>query len=249
MKSLRWYEVWFCLILSWISIPVWAAPSSIHNSHIIRISAGEWPPFIGQHLENNGFVAEIIRKVFKDAGYEVEFHFFPWARAYAEAKAGRYDATAIWMFNQERTVDFYYSEAVSDERFVFFHHKETDFHWESLYDLKGLHLGGGIAYSYGAELDRLLETQQIKMSRVNDPKQNFERLAKKRIDLMPEEIHIGYYTLDKYLPQWREMITHHPKPFLINNNYLLFPKMGERSEQLLTLFNHGLKESDVSMIE
>ncbi|MGB5803513.1 MAG: ABC transporter substrate-binding protein, partial [Vibrio anguillarum] len=62
------------------------------------------------------------------------------------------------------------------------------------------------------------------MSRVNDPKQNFERLAKKRIDLMPEEIHIGYYTLDKYLPQWREMITHNPKTFIINNNYLLFPK-------------------------
>lgn len=73
---------------------------------LVRIASGEWPPFIGSDLPNYGFVGEIITQAFTKQGYQVEFQFLPWARAYAETQRGLYDATAIWMHSAEREIDF-----------------------------------------------------------------------------------------------------------------------------------------------
>lgn len=55
-----------------------------------------------------GTVARLVRDIFAAEGYEVEFHFLPWKRAYREAANGRHDATAIWMFAADRQKDFIY---------------------------------------------------------------------------------------------------------------------------------------------
>lgn len=210
--------------------------------HTIRISAGEWPPFIGPNLENNGFIAEIIREVFATQGYQVTFHFLPWSRAYHEAKVGNYDATAIWMYDEERTKDFIYSDPVSNEEFVFFYHVDSEFDWHNIEDIKGMHLGGGLGYSYGEKLNELIENEEVKMSRVNKLQQNLLRLAHKRIDLLPEEIHVAYHMLKQQDPKIQRQITHHPMPFLLNANYLLIPKIGEKSPEILSIFNQGLEK-------
>ena len=117
------------------------------NTHqTVKITAGDWPPFIGQNLEGYGVVAQTIKQVFALQGYEVAFTFYPWARAYEKAQNGEYDATAVWMFDEERTQHFYYSEPVSQEQFVFFHHKDLAFAWSDIDDLKGYKMGGGLGY-------------------------------------------------------------------------------------------------------
>lgn len=211
------------------------------SSATLTICAGEWAPFIGKEIDNNGFVAKIIRQSFATQGYEVAFKFLPWARAYHEAKTGKCDATAIWMFDEKRTSDFYYSDPVSQEEFVFFHHTDSNFDWSEVNDLKGLTLGGGIGYSYGEELNQLIENEDVSISRVKQPQQNLLRLAIKRIDIFPEEKHIGYHVLKQQSPEIQAAITHHPTPFLTNYNYLLFPKIAAESPQLLAIFNQGLK--------
>ncbi|USD66611.1 transporter substrate-binding domain-containing protein [Vibrio sp. SCSIO 43136] len=206
----------------------------------MTIGAGEWPPFIGQDLPEQGFVAKILRESFANEGYEVEFVFRPWARLYQDAKLGKYDATAIWMFDHKRTIDFYYSAPVSKEEFVFFHHIDQAFDWKVMEDIIGMHLGGGIGYSYGDQLNHLIESEQVTMDRVKQPIQNLKRLALHRIDLFPEERHIGYYTLEQQAPDLRDQITHHPTPFLSNSNYLLFPRVNANSLALVEIFNRGL---------
>ncbi|CAH0541489.1 substrate-binding periplasmic protein [Vibrio marisflavi] len=217
-----------------------AAQSS--ENKIVKISAGEWPPFIGQDLENNGFVAEIITEAFASQGYQVQFYFLPWKRAYNDTQQGKYDASAIWMFDEKRTEHFLYSDPVSQEQFVFFHHIDTPFEWKQMDDIKGKHLGGGLGYSYGEELNKLIEQGQVTMSRVNEPKQNLLILAHKRIDLFPEEVHIGKYTLEQQPIGVQQQITYHPTPFLSNSNFLLLPKANNRSDELRKIFNQGLKE-------
>lgn len=229
------------LLLSSSSSLAETTPSSSVDNKVIRISAGEWPPFIGQNLQNHGFVAQVVTQAFAYQGYQVEFYFLPWKRAYNEAVQGKFDATAIWMFDEARTEHFHYSEPVSREEFVFFHHVDNQFDWKTLSDIKGKHLGGGLGYSYGDELNQLIEDKQVTMSRVNEPKQNLLRLSHKRIDLYPEEVHIGYYVL-KQQPELEGQITHHPVAFLTNHNYLLIPKSHPNSEKILAEFNQGLSK-------
>ncbi|MFB9189134.1 substrate-binding periplasmic protein [Vibrio ostreicida] len=217
------------------------AALSNEQPKVIEIVAGEWPPFIGEELEGFGQVGQTIKNVFSVQGYQVEFHFLPWKRAYKKASAGEYAATAVWMFTQERTEHFMYSDPVAQEQFVFFHLKEEPFEWQSLADIQGKHLGGGLGYSYGNELDNMLSGNQISMNRVEGPEKAFQLLKYRRVELVPEEKNIGLFTLNRLPLETQALITYHPKPFLINNSYLMFSKAHPDGKKLLEIFNKGLK--------
>ncbi|MBE4607181.1 ABC transporter substrate-binding protein [Vibrio navarrensis] len=246
-KHVQWG---LCLLAlcSW-GVKVYATEKRIEKSsasadNVIHIASGEWPPFIGSDLKNYGFVAEIISTAFAAEGYQVQFHFLPWARAYAETQRGLYHATAIWMHSVERENDFYYSQPVSQEEFVFFYPSAKPFEWQSLSDLAPYKLGGVIAYSYGQEMDALIESGVLYMERDGLAAKNLEKLAKGRVEIVPEEKHIGYYLINKEIPHLRQRIAHHPVPFLTNSNYLLFPKQRQDSPALLSIFNRNLPKAN-----
>lgn len=219
--------------------PVVAPAASITNkaNNVIKISAGEWPPFLGAQLPHQGTAAALITELMSNAGYQVEFHFLPWARAYRDTAAGRYDATAVWMLAENRLTDYLYSDAVLEEKFVFFHLKQQQFNWDTVADLAGLELGGGLGYSYGPAFDQALAKGLLQVTRVNSTEQNFRRLLAGRIDAFAEEIQVGYHILTTLPAELASQITHHPTPLLRNQSFLLFPKQLAASEQLKTQFN------------
>ncbi|KJY82078.1 ABC transporter substrate-binding protein [Vibrio galatheae] len=209
---------------------------------IIRIAAGDWAPFIGEKLADYGHVGQTIRQVFANQGYQVEFHFYPWKRAYKKASEGEYVATAVWMYAEERTEYFMYSDPVAQEQFVFFHLREKPFEWQTLADVKGKLLGGGLGYSYGSELDQLIENNEIRINRVETPAKAFQLLKYRRVELVPEEKHIGMFSLSKLPIETQQLITYNPKPFLTNDSYLMFSKAHPDAQALMEIFNQGLAE-------
>lgn len=209
----------------------------------ITVTVGDWPPYISQGMKNNGAISHLISDIFADEGIEVTIRFLPWARAYAEAAAGKHEATGVWMHKEEREADFIYSDPVLTESFVFFHLKTKKFNWKTLKDLEGLRLGGGIKYSYGPEMDQALESGQLTMERAANDQSNFAKLLLERITLYPQEMNVGYASLlSEFSKADRDKITHHPKPFLNNQSHLLFPKKLKASEVLLRKFNKRLQE-------
>jgi len=208
----------------------------------VTMSVGDWPPYLSAELKHNGIIGHLLTDVFAAAGYELTLSFYPWPRAYQLAKLGKLDMTGVWMHKSEREDDFYYSDPVLDEQFVFFHLKTTDFDWQTMADLRGLSIGGGSEYSYGAAFDHALETKQISIERVPTKKQNWQKLLLGRISIYPEEVNVGYSSLKQYYSkETASLITHHPKPLLINLSYLLFPKGEDKSQTLMKDFNAQLK--------
>jgi polar amino acid transport system substrate-binding protein len=245
LKTVLLYAVCLNLILFVFGRPLSAhATEARERSTLIplQLSAGEWPPFLSESLPHQGVVAHLLSDIFAAAGYQVSFTFLPWGRAYHDSANGKYAATAVWMQSKERTRDFLYSEPVLSEKFVFFHLKKRPFDWQQLSDLRGLHLGGGLGYSYGPAFDQALQMAVFKMSRVGSTEQNFRRLAAGRIDAFAEEISVGYHTLQHQLPELADAISHHPKPLLINQSFLLFPHKMPDSVQLAALFNQQLQQ-------
>lgn len=208
----------------------------------LQLSVGEWPPFLSNSLPHKGVVAHLIHDVFAQAGINVTFTFLPWARAYRDAANGKYAATAIWMKNPQRANIYFYSDPVLNEQFVFFHKKNQPFEWRTFKDLNNLILGGGLAYSYGAEFDKELEKGNLELSRVSTTEQNFRRLALGRIDAFAEDINVGYHVLNNQLPELATQITHHEKLLSTNQSFLLFPKNAVNSEKLLKIFNQHLAQ-------
>lgn len=208
----------------------------------LRISVGDWPPYLSADLQHGGVIAHLISDLFADEGYQVNFQFLPWPRAYAAAAAGRFDATAVWMHKGEREADFLFSAPLLDEQFVFFHLKNQPFDWQEFTDLNGMRLGGGLEYSYGEAFDSFLSKGTVKMERVSSDRQNFEKLLKERVALYPQELNVGYASLRKHFSATdAARVTHHPKPLLVNLSYLMLPKQLEGSQALLERFNRRLQ--------
>ncbi|MCL7943815.1 transporter substrate-binding domain-containing protein [Marinobacter sp. ATCH36] len=208
----------------------------------LTISVGDWPPFFVEDEPGQGNVARLVRDIFAEQGYELEFHFLPWKRAYREAAAGRHDATAIWMYAADREQDFIYSDPVMNERFVLFHRKDSPVQWNRMADLSDLRLGGSIGYSYGLNFDRAVENEVLNVEWVASTELNFRRLLFERIDAFPEEISVGYYILRRELGQDEaQQITHHPEPVSENQSFLLFPSDDPDTDRLRKAFNRGLK--------
>ena len=213
------------------------------EKEFVTISIGEWPPYTSINQKHNGVIAHIITDIFKEMGLKVQFQNMPWARAYEEAASGRFDGTGVWMHKSEREKDFIYSDPILNERFVFFHLKSDALEWSSLSDLKGSVMGGVRQSSYGPEMDAAINSGILTMSRVTHFRQNFFRLLEGRIRLFPMELNVGYSTLKQYVPKDKQnLITHHPKPFLENFSYVLFPRKNQESKKLVAAFNKRLKE-------
>ena len=217
-------------------------PTQASEQPELKISVGDWPPYLSSDLKHNGVIAHLISDLFADEGYRVSFQFLPWPRAYSAAAAGRFDATAVWMHKDEREADFLFSAPLLDEQFVFFHLKSLPFDWRRFDDLTGMTLGGGLEYSYGPGFDAFLAENKVKMERVSNDQQNFDKLLKERVVLYPQEMNVGYAALRSHFsPEDQAKITHHPKPLLVNLSYLMLPKSLKGSPALLERFNERLQ--------
>lgn len=102
-----------CLILS-------AATNCSYANTVKKISlaAMEWPPFYGEELPENGFIAAITREALHRSGYELEIKFMPWKRALNGTQMGLYDGILGLYYAEDRvatlafTKSFYQSEQV-----------------------------------------------------------------------------------------------------------------------------------------
>lgn len=237
--AVKWATAWLSALFLLIS----AGNLHAGDREKLTISVGDWPPFFVENKPGQGSVARLVRDVFAEQGYDVTFKFLPWKRAYHEAAVGKCDATAVWMHKKERETDFVYSAPVMKERFVLFHRKDQLTAWQTLSDLSGLTLGASIGYSYGPEFDEAEEKGLLTVEREASTELNFRKLLYGRIDAFPEEINVGYYILRRETdPAKSRRITHHPKPILENESFLLFPRNDPDTERLLSAFNQGLQD-------
>ncbi len=208
----------------------------------VRIAAGEWSPYMSEYLKDYGIAARIISKAFQAEGIDAEFTFLPWKRAFILAKLGKWDGTALWLKKPEREAVFYYSDPVIEEKHVFFHRKDFLFDWNRPEDLKDIALGGLVNFSYGEDIDNAIKAGIITVERVTDDIQSFRMLLSGRIQVYPQEINVGYDVLRKHFAsEERQLLTHHGTPFLKSFSYLLLSKKIKKNEQLIQVFNKGLK--------
>ena len=94
----------------------------------IRITNGEWTPYLSEHLPHYGVSSHIVTEAFALVDVEVEYGFFPWQRSFKLAKSGeKWDGSAVWYYSEERARHFHYSDAVNQVEMAFFHLKDASF--------------------------------------------------------------------------------------------------------------------------
>jgi polar amino acid transport system substrate-binding protein len=215
--------------------------NSAFSTEVLRITTGEWPPYISQDLPHYGIGLEIVRQAFALEGVTVAFEFLPWMRAFAVVKAGERDATALWGTSPEREPYMYYSDTVLQDDVYFFHLKEFNFDWKSIDDLEGLTIGGSLGYNYGDAFRAAEEAKHITVQWAPDNAMNLRKLMVRRIDIFPVELATGKTMLAELFGEEKAaLFTHHPIPVRKVTYHLLLSKAIPRNAQMIVLFNRGL---------
>lgn len=218
-----------------------------HGQDSIRITNGEWEPFMSEYSAHYGVNSHVVSEAFKLEGIVVEWGFYPWVRAYAVTKSGTWDASASWWPAEETKQSFLLSDAISQTSFVFFHLKSYDFNWEKLNDLKNLRIGGTFEYDYGEAFMAASKNGHLKMDYTATDEQNYKKLLRGRIEIFPNDPVVGYAQIRNSLPiEEAKLITHHPTEFELSTLHLIISKKSNRAQYFLDKFNSGFKKLKIS---
>lgn len=220
---------------------IWLQSASAEET--IRITTGEFAPWTSATLNHNGFTNHIISEAFKLEGYDVEYKFFPWVRAFESAKSGeRFHATSYWYPSDERAKDFHYSDPIQTDATVFFHLKDNPPpEWETLDDLKGRRFGATTGFTYTSEFWDAAKSKRLDIQEANSEELNFKKLLKGRIDLFPSGPLVGQKILQEAFGlRAAATVTYHSKPMVAPTGHLLVSRKIANAEELVTIFNRGL---------
>ncbi len=209
-------------------------------SEEIRLTSGEWAPYLSEHLPHFGFASHVVKEAFATQGVSVVYGFFPWKRSYKLAKEGQWHGTVVWVHTPERARAFLYSHVVVRDTELLFHLKSIHLEWERVEDLKGMVIGGTLHTAYpffeGAAQKGLLTIE-----RAGTYENLYHRLLRKRIDAIPQVAAVGHYLIRTRLkPEEQEKITFSPTVVEKRQYCLILSKKRKENLRFLKMFNTGL---------
>ncbi len=68
-------------LVAFFMLIVGCGVTAAQTSKVIRLTNGEWQPYLSEDTPHHGFASHIVTEAFALVGVEVEYGFFPWSRA------------------------------------------------------------------------------------------------------------------------------------------------------------------------
>ncbi|GAA0773994.1 transporter substrate-binding domain-containing protein [Roseibium denhamense] len=172
------------------------------KAETLQIGVGEWAPYIGEALPDQGLHTKRVMDVLNAAGYnDLELVFQPWKRSYEVAKRGDYVATFSWSHSDEREADFIYPEVPLEEQTdVIFYSKAKHpdgISATSIEDIKaqGLQVVGLAGYWY----ESALKDAGVDIHIVSSEDNAWKFLQAGRADIMIENEVVGGLSVENIL--------------------------------------------------
>jgi polar amino acid transport system substrate-binding protein len=204
----------------------------------VNLVTVDYAPFYGPTLPNEGPITEIVTAAFKNVGYQVNVKYVPWARAVADAKAGKADGLHGAWFSKEREEWFVYSDKLPGNEIVLFKRKGTEPEAFIGYDdLQPYKIGVVRGYVNPPEFD----AADLRTEEANSDKLNLTKLAKGRVDLILIDRAIAKYMLANELAEYKDALEAIDPPLKIEHLYMLISKETDDYQTKLDDFNKGLK--------
>lgn len=217
------------------------------DTDTIRLTSGEWPPYLSEHLPSYGFASHVVSEAFAAMGVQVEYSFFPWGRAlYNAGKISnrddeRWHGSIVWLKTAPREKRFVYSDRVVLEPQAIFFLKGTDTDLPAEEYLSGRRVG----VTYHAEhpvLDEMERKGLITLERIGNYEMLFKRLLLGRVDAVVVEQQVGRFYLNSSLKKTeRERITRLKSHLGDRDFHLILNRHWGNAERYIEIFNQGLK--------
>ncbi|OOF31930.1 substrate-binding periplasmic protein [Salinivibrio proteolyticus] len=237
--SIRLIRRWVLTIACALIVSTFPATAS---EPTIRLTNGEFSPLMSARAKHGGLVSHIVSEALASSGYQVEYGFFPWKRAYIMAKNGRWDGSVGWGYTDERAEDFVYSDAIFPAREYFFYREGFVFDWQEDSDLQGIKIGVNRGYLSQNVLQNMQERGlNINYLTTTTELQNLRALLGGRVDVVVCNDLVAKRLLNQHFSlQERDIIVQHPRPFTESPLHVIVSNNIEHTEEVILAINRGL---------
>lgn len=205
----------------------------------IVLGSLDWEPYIGQKLQGQGWVAEVVRAAFKRSGVDIDIAFKPWARVVYEAKNGTSDGYFPEYYSDELKKNFVLSDPFPGGPLGFFKRKGDPITFTDLKSLTPYKIGVVRGYVNTADFD---SATFLKKDEAKDDLTNIKKLLAKRIDLMVADQYVGLYLLEQNMPDKMGQIEFISPPLEEKDLYVCISKKTNDYQTKIEKFNAGLKQ-------
>lgn len=172
----------FVLMLACSLLAMPLTQQSVAQESIV-VASGEWAPYTGKDLPEQGFCNHILSEAFATQGISVKFEYFPWNRSLLMVRDGNAALTAPWTPNEERKQQYAINaEPVVTSENVLFHLKETPFAWQTMDDFSGKTIAITSGYFYGDAFKAAAEAGVFTADEGKDDATSLRKLLAGRVD-------------------------------------------------------------------
>lgn len=203
----------------------------------LMLATGEWAPYSSRNMDNLGMFPEILSLVFKEMGQDYDIRFYPWNRCYKMVRDGDIWGAFPYSLTEHRATEVLFSDVVSWSTSVFFAYGPgPDIDFQSLEDLKGVHIGGIDGYFYQEAFDRA----GLDVTYVPDEQSALLMLMAGRVDLVPLNDLVGRRIIHERFPDKEDRFRTLKHPLSRNGLHLIASPEHPGSRELLERFNEAL---------
>jgi len=183
------YFVWLALAGQLI----WSFP--LYANEKILIYTSNYEPYYGEKMAEMGPVVKLTILAFKEAGYDAEVRFRPWARVLKEGENGECDVIVGVWYNTGRESWMALTDALIDNENGFYKRKNDELVFVDYADLKAKNVVIGTVRGY-IDPEGFLQAG-LKTEVVTEDLQNMRKLAAGHIRLALTDRVLGAYLLQK----------------------------------------------------
>ena len=229
-----------CILFMVTLVPV-AWSNSGNNEQSVLLVTGEWPPFTSRTMDQGGFVAALVTRVFERMNQPYEIRFMPWKRSVVMVEKGDAFATFPYRITDKRRKKHHFSNAVTTSSGRLFY-LDSQFpegiQWQEYNDLKNYTIGGTLGYWYETTFHQAdLDTEFVR-----DDMLNFRKLVFGRVDMVAAAERVGWHILRQHFPDTVDNVELAQKPLDESTLHLMVSRDYPESERLLERFNRHLRE-------
>ncbi len=169
---------------------------NVTSDKILNLATLNWPPYISEDVCNKGWVFQYTVALLVSKGYQVNIHFFPWARSVKMVEQGKMDILFPEYFiessapsdaipGKKRQELLVLSNRFSGGELALMQRKGTNFSLRpDLSNLKGKIIGVVRGYQNTPEFDAMMDNELFSTVDAVDELQLMKLLVAERVDLI-----------------------------------------------------------------
>ena len=230
--SNRLYRVFGLLLIGLCSGTAIAANLSVVHS-------GQWPPYSGQELPEQGLAVDLVATALTRAGYTPKIRVDSLDRILEGGKIGVYDVFATPWYSDDRNEYLLFSKPYLESYIRFIKQKDKDYEFDTLDDLEGKMVGVVTGYAYDENFNHSRDVIRISERNLI---QNILKLTQGRLDLTLDDELVMRYEINRFMPSHMAKLEILAKPLAVRGVHIGVSRENPDHERIVADFDKAISE-------